>query len=237
MAAAWFDSMEPGAAGPRPAAAPRRQPAGHAAGGQHHARIAPAQRLDGGAAHRRDRWAEQPPRPDFRPTSADDLLISKPVQRLPEIGQPLPFLVHHRGRRARHETLVAQLGLGLDDFALAGARSPCPGAPARRPRRSPPAAPAAARRAPPPARLRVAAANAASSASARTSASLASAFSSGRGLARRSRRRPASAAARARPGDRFISLRRLAAGASHRLQLRHPGVGAGVDLVAAAACG
>jgi hypothetical protein len=53
MAAAWFDSLEPGALDPgRPLNAVRHA-ADHAAGGEHHPRIPQAQRLGRGPAHRR----------------------------------------------------------------------------------------------------------------------------------------------------------------------------------------
>jgi hypothetical protein len=58
-------------AGPRPAAARRRHAAGHAARGQHHARVAHAQRLGRGPAHRRAAAAAAPHRSaTVRPTTA-----------------------------------------------------------------------------------------------------------------------------------------------------------------------
>ena len=53
IAAAWFDSLEPGALDPRAAAARHPDAAGHAARRRDHARGTPAQRLGGRAADRR----------------------------------------------------------------------------------------------------------------------------------------------------------------------------------------
>lgn len=58
------------------------------------------------------------PRAGFRPTLPGEFVGIEDVQRLPEVGQPRLFLRDHRGRRTRHETRIAELGLGLRDLAL-----------------------------------------------------------------------------------------------------------------------
>ena len=63
-------------------------------------------------------------------------LISKPIQCRREVGDALRLLLDDRGRRARDEALVGELGVRPWRSRLRGARFPWPGARARRRRRS-----------------------------------------------------------------------------------------------------
>ena len=116
MAAAWFDSMEPGMLDPGRPLHGVDQPAGHAACGEHDARIARAQRLVGGAPHRRAAVGRRTRRRASCRTCQPLSLILQTSESLAEVGQALAFLLDHRGRRARDEAFVGQLGLGLADL-------------------------------------------------------------------------------------------------------------------------
>jgi hypothetical protein len=118
MAAAWFDSLEPGAAGPRPAAAPHR-----------HLQVTPRVASTTLESRVRSAWAWRGAsttccshRAAAARLQADagqaSQLVLQAGQRLLEVVQAGALLCHHRGRRAGHEALVAQLGLGLGDLAL-----------------------------------------------------------------------------------------------------------------------
>ena len=119
IAAAWLDSVEPGALDPHRPLARHRDAAGHAAGRLDDARVAPAQRLGGGAPDRRAARGAVRRRP---PTSSRRFqarsLISKPTHCRRELGDPALLLIDDGRGRAADEALVAELGVRLGDLAV-----------------------------------------------------------------------------------------------------------------------
>ena len=181
MAAAWFDSLEPGALDPgRPLHdIDTLQITPRVASTTRESRIrsawAVARRIDELlTGHAGPRAASSRRR---RQTTR---LILQPAKRLREVGQALLLLIDHRRRRARDEALVAQLG--ARPWRSRPRRRAISLLQARAARPATSISTCSARRAVADhrhRRVRVAAANAASSSKRRTSDSLASALSSG----------------------------------------------------------
>ena len=127
MAAAWLDSLEPGALDPGRPLHGIDDAADHAARGEHHARVAQL-RSAWAVAKRIDellkRHARRQRASSGRRRQASRLIL-QPAQRRREVGQALLLLIDHRGRRARDEALVAQAWPSPWRSRPAGARSPC----------------------------------------------------------------------------------------------------------------
>ena len=228
IAAAWLDSVEPGAldAGRPLHGIETLQVTPRVASDD--ARVAPAQRLGGGAPDRRAATSAPTSAPaelqaDVRQARS---LISQPSHCRREVGDARFLLIDHRGRRAGDEALVAELGRRPSRSRRRAARSPWPGARrlggARRSRR---AARAASRRRRRPVNRCVASANAASSSNSVTSESARERLQQRRRLAHELGVADRRCSGTRSPGDRLHLAAQVAAAADDRLQLRDPRVG------------
>ena len=223
IAAAWLDSVEPGALDPhRPLhGIETLQITPRVASTTRESRLRSAWAV----ARRIDELLEAPTSApaDFKSTSQARSLILKPIRCRREVGDALLLLIDHRRRRARDEALVGELGRSPWRSRRRGARSPCSRRArlggARRSRRAAPAAVA------PTTATGESLDGLRERSRRRRTPSLptgcASAFSSG--VASRTKSAsPIACSGTRSPGDRFISLRRLRQAADDRLQLARP---------------